>query len=107
DVRAILDRLDILTQRIDGLSQDLMNRERLVEARYVNSSIFIAEGRLEPVPNLQGEIPQPFPETLGAFWNSSLRAVNTLINFYGLEERGTLVDKRLRVARHCRINATR
>ncbi|RKP17286.1 hypothetical protein ROZALSC1DRAFT_30885, partial [Rozella allomycis CSF55] len=73
----------------------------------MNTFCYSPESMLESVPNLQGNYPPTFPETLGDFWNMRSQIVDGLLEFYALEGRGNVMERRNIVARWAGYNDTK
>ncbi|CAG8453006.1 16828_t:CDS:2, partial [Funneliformis caledonium] len=69
-------------------------------ARTFNSRIYDPNVNLEPIPDLNGEVPPTFPENVAALRALTGQQLDVLLNFYDLQTNGSVANRRERLARN-------
>ncbi|CAG8476186.1 1569_t:CDS:2 [Paraglomus occultum] len=67
-------------------------------ARALNSRVNDPAVIIRPIPNLQNQMPDTFPNNISQLHGLNRASLNTLLSFYGLPSNGTLEDRRRTLA---------
>ncbi|CAG8682185.1 11221_t:CDS:2 [Funneliformis caledonium] len=89
-----------LSNRIDGLTITIQATDTRNLARIYNSRLPSPDFQLEIVPDMAGNVPQNYPQSITAFREMTGHGVNTLMTFYGLPTTGNVEVRRKRFAKY-------
>ncbi|CAG8577921.1 1558_t:CDS:2, partial [Funneliformis mosseae] len=89
-----------LSNRIDGLTITIQATDTRNLARIFNSRLSSPDLQLEIVPDMAGNVPQNYPQSITAFREMTDHSLNSLMAFYGLPTTGTVEAQRKRFAKY-------
>ncbi|CAG8618795.1 7278_t:CDS:2 [Paraglomus brasilianum] len=92
-IQTTLDRMNTMLQALDMRSF----------ARALNSRVNDPTADIQPLPNLQNQTPNTFPDNISQLHGLTGASINTLLSFYGLPSHGRLEKRRKILAQYIGI----
>ncbi|CAG8607214.1 15370_t:CDS:2, partial [Funneliformis caledonium] len=104
NITDLTDTVKNLSNRIDDLTITIQTTAENTDARNLarifNSRLSSPDLQLELVPDMAGNVPQNYPQSITAFREMTDHSLNSLMAFYGLQPTGTVEARRKRFAKY-------